>query len=123
MKFQKVPDDVYLINRHEITVNGRQFEVGLGQVMYGFRIRGGFVGDMVYWFDWCCGANQLVIVASQKVLMDLIERGIPLKTIPPHSNIKPWFNDKEFVQCVDNLYGEEVFGLIAKAFDEKIVGA
>lgn len=120
-KFIKVEDDKYLSNRHEIIINGRRFEVGIWKVIFGFRIRGGYVNSGMITFDWCCGANPAVIQATQKVLMDLIERGTDFQIMPKYSDIKPWPNDLEFAKKVDELYGDSVFTIFYDLFGDKTI--
>lgn len=124
-KFKKANDEPEwgILNKFEIDLNGRQFEVGIHQVIYGFRVRGGWTGQRIYEFDWCCGANKIIIFSAQLVLMNLIERGIPLKEIPRYSEVKPWFNDPEFIKHVDYLYGDNFLDTISKIFTNEKMGA
>lgn len=112
-KFVKAEDNEYEINRWEMPLGARKFQVVCAQMLYGIRVRGGFVGDEYYEYDWCCGDDIRVIIATQRILMNLIERGVPLKEIPPMSRVKPWYNDPEFINRVDYLYGENVMSQIA----------
>lgn len=123
-KFKKVDDDKEWgsLNRFEIDLNGQSFEVYLSPVLYGFRVIGGYTGSGVLEFNWCCGANKLIIIATQRVLMNLIERGTPLNEIPKWSMVKPWFNDPEFIKEVDHLYGDTILDTVAKILINEKMG-
>jgi len=123
-KFKKVPDDLKWgsMNRYEITLAAGQFEVYVRQVMYGYRVVGGFVDYGCCEFNWCCGNEKTVILTSQHVLMTLIENGTPFKSIPTMSTIKPWYNDDEFVKRVYDLLGQAVMRTLANALNNEKMG-
>lgn len=105
VEFKKIDDDPIekFYNRYEAIVDGRAVWVGLYQVMFGWRVVMSYTGDNGYLVNWCCGDNQAVIALTQKVLMNLLERGVPIRDIPFCSDIKPWPNDQKFIDRIDKL--------------------
>ncbi len=59
MEYVKAEDNEGLTNRHVfIDVDGQEvYEIGVYRVLFGFRVRGGRVGEMVYDLDYCCRTN------------------------------------------------------------------
>lgn len=119
-KWVKVPDDdkFAILNRHRFKMaDGRTIEVAIHTVMYGWRIIANYVGDHTYVLNWCCGDNKIVLYATQKIVMNLIEQGTPINNIPFCSDIKPWPKDAEFIEKVAKLIKNPLFPEIVAVMD------
>lgn len=82
-------------------------EMGIYPVLYGMRVRAGFIGQPAVRVDWCCGANQLTLEwAYTAVRQVLEEKAGPdvFNNIPLTSKIKPIYNDADFVLKVSQLF-------------------
>jgi hypothetical protein len=79
------------------------------QVMFGYRIRAGYVRTL-YGFcqlDICCGDSEEAYDIMLEKIKTIIEHNgpeNPFKDIPRFSDIKPYFNDANFVNTIDELY-------------------
>jgi hypothetical protein len=91
MKLEPTEDDALL----EPLTDGKVI-MGLWPVLFGWRIRAGFKGQMYYQIDWCCGDDVTVIWATYEMMRCLLENGTDINTLRPHSNIKPWPKDNDF---------------------------
>ncbi|MEO6305481.1 MAG: hypothetical protein ABIP51_20125 [Bacteroidia bacterium] len=79
--------------------------IGKYRVAFGYRIRAGYIGNMWYELDLCCGAQE----KDYKLLLDKVTRkmlsnpiGDRFKGIPTITRIKPYFNDDEFLEIIEN---------------------
>lgn len=89
MDFQPTEDENYLTHR---MTSGR-VEIGVYRVIFGYRVRAGYVGSGFYHIDYCCGADQdwirRVYAAVLTVLTAREEqdafKGFPVQTYKPMS--------------------------------------
>lgn len=82
-------------------------EIGVYRVMYGYRVRAGYVDSLRAELDWCAGAyltdlwclfNMALAILSQR------DSGPEcFKGIPRHSQVKPYYKDAEFVDAIVGL--------------------
>ena len=88
-------------------------EVGVYPVLFGYRVRGWYTGDMDCKIDWCCGDNHHFVCAFLQIIIEILEyrigdhkgyvaRGI-FNGIPTFSEVKPLWNDKNFLERVSLL--------------------
>lgn len=108
MTFKAEPELVLRTGLHNRLVSdcGR-IEIGVYRVMYGFRVRAGYVGEGSVAIDWCAGAdlvmlrylfNAAVLILSQR------DGGMGcFNGIPGSSAIKPFFKDEHFMQRLIDL--------------------
>lgn len=101
MKLINVNDDPHgtgLINRMES--EGGLVEVGVYPVLFGARIRAGFVGFPYCEIDWCCGDSQRHLnshmMAVCLFLMRREENMDCFDGLPETSRIKPCWKDEDF---------------------------
>lgn len=80
-----------------VSEDGR-IEMGVYPVIFGFRIRAGFVGSSTCEVDWCCGNDQKFLEIAYDLLKKLLERGYSFQRILPTSHVKPIFNDNNFMK-------------------------
>jgi hypothetical protein len=95
---------------------GGTVEIGVYRVMYGYRVRAGFVGDMSCRLDWCAGANWIEVESLYtmclQILMGREESSSCFADIPPCSTVKPYRNDHEFLRRVAALIPPESSGMV-----------
>lgn len=80
-------------------------EIGVYKVIFGFRVRGGFVDDKFsVVLDWCCGSDWSNVQRLYSILASILskreENRHCFKDLPPFSKIKPFFMDEEFTKIV-----------------------
>lgn len=81
-------------------------EMGLGMVLFGWRVRAGLVGDMCYHCDWCCGDDPWIVVGAYQMMRRFLEAGVSWNRLPPSSKIKPFTLDDEFMAAMKVLMDE-----------------
>lgn len=76
-------------------------EIGVYPVLFGFRVRAGFIKNDFFHIDWCCGNNQFVIERMFTILKLILEKreedAYCFRLLLPNSKIKPFYNDPDFV--------------------------
>jgi hypothetical protein len=98
MKFHKAPDTADLFLR--VVDETNTIQVGIYKVLFGYRVRAGYVDDKFgVNLDWCCGNRieminwlylALILILSKRELENCFEG------LPTVSQIKPYFNDMNF---------------------------
>lgn len=84
--------------------NGREFEIGIWPVLYGFRVRGYYPDDLYsVQLDWCCGNDMFLTTLTIELMKKLIIDKVPIDSIPRSSAIKPWNRDVNFVKSLADL--------------------
>lgn len=83
-------------------------EMGLCPVMYGWRVRAGWLEAnggpaMAYHCDWCCGDNPKLVMAMYRVMKIFLEAGVDLTKLPTHSEVKPLWKDRVFLNTIVKL--------------------
>ena len=95
---------------------GGTVEIGVFRVLYGYRVRAGFVGAISFNLDWCAGANWIEVESLYtmclQILMDRKEQPSCFDGMPPCSTIKPYRNDHEFLRQVAALIPENASGMV-----------
>ncbi len=90
-----------LYHRH-VSQHGN-IELGIHPVLFGYRVRAGFIGAGIYELDWCGGDKQsdieLLFTIARRILTDRIN----FNGIPKHSKIKPFYKDSEFIDILTEL--------------------
>lgn len=104
MKFSKVPNDPDTGLFHRRASQNVLIEIGVYRVIYGFRVRAGFVGEYDVRWDWCCGDNwdfvQTLYSLGLSILESRPEDRKCFEDVPSVSTRKPAFNDPEFMLAV-----------------------
>ncbi len=103
--FEKAPDQEHLTERHTLG----NIELGKYKVMFGYRLRAGFIGNQWYELDICCGAQTKLYDDLFHKVCTIIQWNIeeahgPFRGIPSMSRIKPYDKDDEFLDVIDELY-------------------
>jgi len=84
-------------------------EIGKFRVMFGWRLRAGFIGNDAVELDICCGDKSEAYDDMLKKVCAIIQYNVgkskdPFYGIPSYSKIKPYFNDETFCKQIDILY-------------------
>lgn len=80
-----------------------KIEMGIYPVMFGFRVRAGYVGDYGVLMDWCGGANQGQVELLYSIAKNILEHRGSFTGVPERSDIKPFFNDPAFLEKIYSL--------------------
>jgi hypothetical protein len=88
-----------------------ELEIQKYQVMFGYRLRAGYLPDMEESgseLDICCGANELAYnmmfdMVTNIMLANVKSKLDPFTNIPRFSKIKPYWKDAEFLIKMNNL--------------------
>lgn len=86
-----------------------KIEVGVYPVMFGVRVRAGYVGLGVCELDWCCGTNRVFLEGLLGALKKHIQANPknPFEGLPTISQIKPAYNDPDFMKAINKkFYGK-----------------
>lgn len=88
-------------------IDGKYF-IGKYNVMFGSRVRGGYLGDGCCDFDVCCGTNTVLMdkvieIYKAKIEKNISENKAPRTDLLTMSQIKPIFNDLEYMQWLVKL--------------------
>lgn len=125
MKFHPVPNDDENGLTHCLHSENDHVRIGVWRVMYGFRVRAGYLHDLGgCTLDWCAGGNwkdvERLYSLCAAILSQRDESEDVFKGIPRISAIKPFYSDTEFVSLVSKLAGDnwELINL-----EKPIVGA
>ncbi len=84
-------------------------EIGIVPVIFGFRIVASFKNENIYQLNWCAGENAFCVSwlfsALKKILQEREESRLSFYGIPKTSEIKPFFNDMNFLIYIMNHAG------------------
>jgi len=87
----KAADSKYLKARY-IDVD-KNVEVGIYPVIFGWRVKAGYIDTYSYELDYCCGANQKMVETILGIVKTILEKYNCDFSIFPVQEIKPVFND------------------------------
>lgn len=80
-----------------------KIEMGIHPVLFGYRVRAGYIGSMSYNFDWCGGDGQSQVEMLYSIAKNILEHKNNFEGIPVCSKVKPFYNDPEFVKHIESL--------------------
>lgn len=109
MKLNPAEDSEYLYCR--LQSEDGKIEMGVYPVMFGYRVRAGYVDSGYYNLDWCCGANQGLVewvYAALKTILENRDTSNPFEGLLIASNIKPLYLDIEFMKWLVKTVGIDV---------------
>lgn len=92
--------DVYF--QRLISEDGK-IELGVYPVMFGYRIRAGFVGSFCSEIDWCGGNDQMQVELLYSIAKNILESKGNFNELPICSKIKPFYKDDEFVEFINSM--------------------
>lgn len=109
MKFSSAPDDEDGMIFRRVVSENNLVEIGIFKVLFGFRVRSGFVGNLYYHLDWCGGGSwsdvQELYSIAHAILSKREENKNCFAGLPSISIIKPYKLDKDFLAIVTDLAG------------------
>ena len=107
MQFVSAPNDPATMMKDRLVSENELVEIGVFRVMYGYRVRAGFVGQPWCEIDWCCGDRPNHILSMYTAIFLLLRRRPESRDcfcgIPRESDIKPYWKDLDFCQEITNL--------------------
>lgn len=112
LAFQKAPDSENLTYRHKALLHtGEVVEIGVWRVLFGLRVRAGYVGAGSCNIDWCCGASPTTLNYIYKLLMNILTARMEEKISPGQffqgiasvSAIKPVNLDQAFMAHITSF--------------------
>lgn len=91
---------------HRLVSECGRVEMGFHRVLYGHRVRAGYVGEDWVHLDWCGGSmtkdlGQLYGIC--KTILESREVGNCFEGLPGHSTIKPFFADEKFLKIITKI--------------------
>lgn len=98
MRFESAPDYNHLTHR---MVSGR-IEIGVYRVLFGYRVRAGYIDNGYYHLDYCCGAGPEWINRVYGIILTVMDERDESNAFDgfPQQQVKPIENDHE---CFVNL--------------------
>lgn len=87
-------------------ISDGKVEMGIHRVMYGYRIRAGYVDEQWLHWDWCCGSNNFLVSLTYGIARTLLTEGVDFRDVPSHSRVKPWNKDEAFMWALDTKLKE-----------------
>lgn len=103
MKFIAAEDDEENLLFQRLVSEDGKIEIAVHPVMFGYRVRAGYVGRGWTEIDWCAGDKHPHVEFLYSVIKNILENKGNFEGVPTHSNIKPYYKDLEFVDAVVKL--------------------
>jgi len=101
-KIKFIPAEDSEVYQRLVSEDGK-IEMGIYPVMYGYRVRAGYVGSMCCELDWCGGDDQSQLELLYSICKNILESKGNFSNIPIRSEIKPFYKDAEFVEVINSL--------------------
>lgn len=101
MKLNSAPDSEYYFER--LVSEDGKIEIGIYPVMFGYRVRAGFIDAFCSEIDWCGGADQTQVELLYSIAKNIIEHQGDFTNMLMSSEIKPFYNDTEFTSHITSL--------------------
>ena len=105
MTFTDEPDTEYLFLRRVDSTGLVEF--GVYRVIFGYRVRAGFVGEMSVVLDWCAGSEIAVLAMLYALCQTILESREANRScfegVPSVSRVKPFFNDPDFTEKLTKI--------------------
>lgn len=99
-KFKKADDNENLVYRHTMG----ELELGIWPVLFGMRVRAGYIGDPCALLDWCAGNDQRLLNWCFSAAKNILENQGDFNGIPRCSSKKPVNLDSVFVSELTRLF-------------------
>lgn len=110
MILQPAPDEDHTGMFQRLVSENQLVEMGIYRVMFGYRVRAGFVGSKGVELDWCGGGNwadvERLYAICKTILSKREENRDCFENLPGQSEVKPFFNDISFTTKVLTASGE-----------------
>lgn len=87
-------------------LDDKKIIIGKYHVLFGYRIRAGYEGQLCYEIDYCCGADPghyVLLLSKVKEIIMNNPKEDRFKGLPEFSKIKPYFKDEEFLETIKTL--------------------
>lgn len=106
MKFNPAEDDDTNLLYNRIVSEDGLIELAIHPVIFGYRVRAGYVGDEYVHLDWCGGDNQGQVELLYSIAKNILENTGSFKGLPGSSKIKPFYKDPDFLIKITGLTTE-----------------
>lgn len=103
IKFNPAEDDDHNLLYQRIVSEDGKIEIAIHPVIFGYRVRAGYVGDGWVQLDWCGGNDQAQLELLYSIAKNILEHKGNFEGVPGKSNIKPFYKDFEFVDKILSL--------------------
>ncbi len=106
MKFKAAPDNqLFCLSNFVVSENNLVY-IGVYPVIFGYRVRAGFVDDLTTCrLDWCAGGVwedvERLYSLCYSILENRDENTSCFDEIPAYSERKPFYNDLKFVTTLN----------------------
>jgi hypothetical protein len=102
MKLLPAPPSHFTHMFHRLVSENNYVHMGLMRVAYGYRVRAGWCLDRAgVHLDWCGGGNWLDAQNLYSCLANILSKRPEdhdcFANLPPHSEVKPYFLDTDFL--------------------------
>lgn len=106
MKFLPAEDDRLNQLYQRIVSEDGKIEIAVHPVIFGYRVRAGYVGDCYVHLDWCGGDDHSAVEMLYSIAKNILEAKGNFEGIPDRSNIKPYYKDVDFMKELMKLTTE-----------------
>lgn len=104
------PDDLETKIFHRLVSEKNLVEMGVHRVMFGYRVRAGFVNSPCCELDWCGGDNwqnvERLYSICKAILSQRLEDRHCFAALPEHSMVKPFYRDLDFTTTILQFAGD-----------------
>lgn len=118
MKFIAAEDDNQNQLYQRIVSEDGKIEIAIHPVMFGYRVRAGYVGNTYVHIDWCGGSDHSAVEMLYSIAKNILENTGSFKGIPSHSKIKPYYKDVDFMAEVMKFTTEPLEVVKLKPLEE-----
>lgn len=80
-----------------------KIEIGVYPVLFGFRVRAGYIGAWGPTIDWCCGNDPVGLNIAYNFCLGLLGEGVPFCEFIPSTRVKPVFDDADFRKWLEDM--------------------
>lgn len=110
MKLYPADIDINTMIFHRLISENNLIEMGVFRVLYGWRVRAGFLGSVGVELDWCGGRNWSDVERLYSICLAILlrkeENEQCFLNIPRFSTIKPFYLDYDFVKNITDQAGD-----------------
>jgi hypothetical protein len=108
MKLLPAPPSNWTHMFHRLVSENQYAHMGVMRVAYGYRVRAGWCSDRAgVHLDWCGGGNWADVQSLYTILANILSRRAENEDcfdgLPPHSEVKPYFLDADFLMKVGSV--------------------
>lgn len=103
LEFKEADDDNVSKFYQRLVSSDGNIEMGIYPTIFGYRVRAGYVGNGIYELDWCGGDDQKQVELLYSIMKNILEHKGGFSGVPSASVIKPFYNDEDFVNKINEM--------------------